>query len=100
MRAVCGAVLGAAFLALLVGGCAQPRLASRPLTEEQMEWASYIRASYPGWKPPYYSTAVERSPDVVPVPAAPGTAVAPAAVQPVPAGPAGQAEFVPAEPSR
>ena len=37
-------------------GC-MPRLTSRPLTEEELEWARVIKPSYPAWRPPYYSPA-------------------------------------------
>ena len=37
-------------------GCRGPRLASRALTEGELEWAQIIRTSYSSWRPPYYST--------------------------------------------
>lgn len=93
MRAVTGTALAAALLGVSLGGCVQPRLASRPLTEEQMEWMSFIRASYPGWRAPYYSPAVASDPLAAPVASSP-------AGDSVPAAPVRDVEFVPAEPSR
>jgi hypothetical protein len=95
-----------AVVAALVGvasGCRGPRLVSRPLTEEQCEWASIIRTSYPGWRPPYYTTVVPRSPDLVPQMPYPVDSAFPAAARQTEAERRASAEameFVPAEPAR
>ncbi len=99
MRAVTGTALAAALLAVSLGGCVQPRLASRPLTGEQMEWMSFIRASYPGWRAPYYSPAVTSEPMAAPVSSSAAALASPAGDS-VPAAPVRDVEFVPAEPSR
>ena len=75
--------------AVVSGGCARPRLASRPLTDVESEWGSYIRTSYPGWRPPYYSPAQPLEPSQLALPAAPAPAPAPS-----------EFDYVPAEPRR
>ncbi|NLF18196.1 MAG: hypothetical protein GX595_13245 [Lentisphaerae bacterium] len=73
--------------AVVSGGCARPRLASRPLTDVESEWGSYIRASYPGWRPPYYSPAQPLEPSQLALPAAPAPT-------------SSEFDYVPAEPRR
>lgn len=87
MRAVSIVWVAALMATLVAGGCARPRLTSRPLTAEEGEWRSYIRASYPGWRPPYYSPAQPLDPSRLALPAAPGPA-------------SGEFDYVPAEPRR
>ncbi len=36
-------------------GCARPKLASRRLTEQHVQWAHLIQRNYPAWKPPFLS---------------------------------------------
>lgn len=74
-------------LVVAASGCRHTRLASRPLTEEELEWSQIIRTSYRSWRPPYYAPLEESpraracprvSPPAVAVPAA-----VPAASSPV-----------------
>ena len=97
MRARWSAVLLAVVGGVVAGGCAGPRLASRPLTDEQLEWTSFIRASYRGWQPPNYSTTFSPAAGLLPVTPLDGVPSAPAA-RPMPGIPGGDVEFVPAVP--
>jgi hypothetical protein len=102
VRAAVAMALTAVVLAGVASGCGGPRLASRPLSEEQSEWASIIRTSYPGWQPPYYTTVVPRAPALVPVvPLGLGAGPTATGQPPAAAGaaPAGDVEFVPAAPA-
>ena len=59
---VAALIAAAIFVVVLVTGCSRPRLASRPLTSEELIWSEVIRRSYPDWTPPYYFPAADESP--------------------------------------
>lgn len=42
-----------AALAMVVGGCARPRLASRDMADHERDWSAHIGSSYRAWQPPY-----------------------------------------------
>ncbi|MBN2451908.1 MAG: hypothetical protein JXR77_16090 [Lentisphaeria bacterium] len=102
MRASLGGVAVLVMAVALGAGCSRPRLASRPLTEVEREWASIVRTSYPGWTPPYYApTASPRTPALPPAPG-PG-ALLPVAPQPEPLAvepEGGDIELVPVDNAR
>ena len=115
MNATVGRVLlGLGAIAILAGCRSGPRLASRPMNDEQAFWAGYLKSKYPAWRPPYLSpvqdagaAAVQggRAAAAPPAAALPLVAVA-ALPPPIPAGAAPTAtaagddvELVPVEPA-
>ena len=51
-RTICF-LLAALPAAVILGGCSHPRLASRPLTEQERGWAEALQRWHPGWQQPY-----------------------------------------------
>ena len=96
MKAPALTCLGLAALGLLAGGCLASPPASRPLTTDEMAWASVIRTSYRGWRVPRYPIAGpgDAHGDL----ALPSPLVYPSLARP--GEPTAELEYVPAEKSR